>query len=208
MRPANFLLAFLVLALSYPTLILAQTTPTSGDVNPGDNPMKGLYVAQRRVKGTMPKSTVKATAKPAQLPPQPVCTTVALPDIMVEKIELQGPSGPLKPGQKYSVVVRLRNIGQCETGVFLVQLQVRVQVPSMRKDDTQTVGAKKVYSIPPSKTGSAGSSTVSFQYTLGNYDWAQYNFTAVADYTNHIREFDEANNEQYGRDEVADAHRQ
>jgi subtilase family serine protease len=49
---------------------------------------------------------------------------------------------------------------------------------------------------------------VSFSYTLGNYEWAQYNFTAVADSTNNIREFDEANNEKYGPDEVADALRQ
>jgi hypothetical protein len=50
----------------------------------------------------------------------------------------------------------------------------------------------------------------SVSIALGAYNWAQYNFTAVADYTNHtyFREFDEANNEQYGRDEAADALRQ
>ncbi|MBW1858783.1 MAG: hypothetical protein JRI70_01595 [Deltaproteobacteria bacterium] len=188
MKPMNLYSILLILFLLYPTSAIAQS--------------------KSRVKGTMPKSTMKATAKPDQLPEQPMCTTSALPDIMVKKIELRGPSGPLKPGQKCNVNVHLRNIGQCETGVFFLELRARVQVPSIRKDDTETVGAKKVYSIAPRKAGSPGTSTVSFSYTLGNYQWAQYNFTAVADSTNHITEFNEANNEKYGRDEVADALRQ
>jgi hypothetical protein len=177
----------LVLFLLYPTSAIAQR--------------------KTRVTGTTSKSTMKATARPDQLPEQPVCTTTALPDIMVEKIELRGPGGPLRSGQKCSVGVLLRNIGQCETGVFFLELRARVQVPGMM-DDTQTVGVKKVYSIAPRKTGTPGTFTVSFPYTLGNYDWAQYNFTAVADSTNHITEFDEKNNEKYGPDEVVDMLRQ
>jgi len=156
----------------------------------------------------MPKSVVRTTVGPDQLPEQPACTATALPDIVVEKIELQGSAGPLRAGQKCNVSVLLHNIGQCQTGVFLVELRARVQVPSSRKDDTHTVGVKKVYSIAPRKTGSPGTSTVSFSYTLGNYEWAQYNFTAVADSTKHITEFDEANNEKYGPDVVVDMLRQ
>jgi hypothetical protein len=188
MRPRRFFCAWLILFFLYPTSAIAQR--------------------KSRIKGTTSKSTMKATAETDQLPEQPMCTTTALPDIMIEEIELIGPSGPLKPGQKCSVSVDLRNIGQCETGAFFLELRARVQVPGIRKDDTQTVGTKKVYSIAPRKTGSPGTSTVSFSYTLGNYEWAQYNFTAVADSTNHITEFDEANNEKYGPDEVADALRQ
>jgi hypothetical protein len=184
----NYCLALLVLFLLQPTSAIAQS--------------------KSRVKGTMPKSTVKTTAKPGQLPAQPMCTTAALPDIMVKKIEIQGPGGPLRAGQKCGVIVHVRNIGQCATGAFLVELRARVQVPSSRKDDTQTVGVKKVYSIAPRKTGSPGTSTVGFSYTLGSYDWAQYNFTAVADSTKHITEFDEANNEKYGPDIVVDMLRQ
>jgi hypothetical protein len=170
--------------------------------------MRESYVAQRGAKGTMPKSVMKTSVKPDELPEQPVCTTTALPDIIVKKVELQGPGGPLKSGQKCGVSVHLRNIGQCETGVFLVELRARVQVPSSNKDETQTVGTKKVYSIAPRKSGTPGTFTVSFPYTLGSYQWAQYNFTAVADSTNHITEFDEANNEQYGPDVVVDMLRQ
>jgi hypothetical protein len=136
-----------------------------------------------------------------------MCTTTALPDIMVKKVGLQGPGGPLKAGQKCSVNVELRNIGQCETGVFFVELRARVQVPGIM-DDTQAVGVKKVYSIAPRKTGTPGKFTVSFPYTLGNYEWAQYNFTAVADSTKHITEFDENNNEKYGPDVEVDMLRQ
>jgi hypothetical protein len=204
MRSASLLMTFLALALWHAPGVSARTALTSGDIASGDNAMRESYVAQRGVKGTMPRSVVKTTVKPDQLPEQPVCTVTALPDIMVKKIEIQGPGGPLRAGQKCSVSVHLQNIGQCETGVFLVELRARVQLPSSRKDDTQTVGVKKVYSIAPRKTGSPGTSTISFSYTLGNYAWAQYNFTAVADATKHITEFDEANNEKYGPDVVVD----
>jgi len=187
MKTMNFCFVLLAFFLLYPTSVMAQ--------------------GKSRVKGTMPKSTMKATAKPDQLPEQTVCTTTALPDIMIEKIVLEGTGGPLKPGEKRNVNVVLLNIGQCETGVFFLELRVRVQVPGTM-DDTRTIGVKKVYSIAPRKTGSPGTFTVSFPYTLGNYEWAQYNFTGVADSTNHITEFDERNNEKYGPDEVVDTLRQ
>ncbi|MBW2260252.1 MAG: hypothetical protein JRF18_07345 [Deltaproteobacteria bacterium] len=122
MKPMNLYSILLILFLLYPTSAIAQS--------------------KSRVKGTMPKSTMKATAKPDQLP------------------ELR-----------------------CSGGASLS-------------------GCYGVYLF-----GAHGFSVI-FSYTLGNYQWAQYNFTAVADSTNHITEFNEANNEKYGRDEVADALRQ
>ena len=153
---------------------------------------------------------MKSTAKPAtELPPQPKCNTLALPDITIEEFKFAGPGGPWKPGQKYSIGAVVKNIGQCETGVFFVKLDVRVQVPSMRKDETLAVGTKKLYSIQPRKTGvSNGTYEVWFDYTTGNYQWAQYTFTAVADSTNHIEEFNEANNEKTSIDQVVDTLRQ
>lgn len=153
--------------------------------------------------------TVKATANLTDLPPQPRTTKAALPDLIVEEVKISGPSGSLKPNQQYNINVVLKNIGQFDSGAFLVELRVRLQVPSQRKDETTIISSKKVYSIPPRKTGvSQGTSTATFNYTTGDYDWAQYTFTAVADHTNHIEEFDEANNEKISIDMVVDTYRQ
>ena len=99
----------------------------------------------------------------------------------------------------------MQNIGQWESGAFLTKLSVRVQVPSQRKDDTTVVGAKRVESIAPRKTGvSPGTATVWFTYTTGAYQWAQYTFMVGADSTGHINEFDEANNARTSADHVVD----
>lgn len=151
------------------------------------------------------KATLKTKAEPAELPPQPRCNEPALPDITIESFKFSGSAGTWQPSQKYRVGVVVKNIGQCETGVFLVKLSVRLQVPSIRNDETLPVGTKKVYSIQPRRTGvSEGTSEVWFDYVPGDYQWAQYTFTAVADSTNHIQEFDEANNEKTSTDQVVD----
>ncbi|MBN1867171.1 hypothetical protein JW916_07735 [Candidatus Sumerlaeota bacterium] len=153
-------------------------------------------------------ATMKASAKPQELPPQPRTDQPALPDIVVKEIRFSGGAGAWAPGQTCNVTVVPQNIGQFETGVFLLQLDVRVQVPSERKDETVKVGVKRVASIPPRKGGaSTGTTEVQFNYRFGNYDWAQYTFTATADSTNHIEEFDEANNIGTGADQTVDTHR-
>ena len=153
----------------------------------------------------IPKATFKATSQHGELPPQPKSDRLALPDITIKEFKFSGPSGPWAPGQTVQVGVVLENIGQYETGIFLLKLDVRIQVPSIRKDETSTIKVKQIASIQPRKTGvSSGTYTASFNYTIGNYDWAQYTFTAVADYTSHIEEFDEANNEKTSIDQVVD----
>ena len=155
------------------------------------------------------KQAIKETAKPGELPPQPRTTKAALPDLIVEKIDITGPPGPWKPNQKYSIKVLLKNIGQFDSGAFLVNLNVRLQVTSQNKNEITTIGSKKVFSIPPRKTGvSQGTSIAMFNYTTGNYNWARYTFTTVADHTNHIEEFDEANNEKTSADMTVDTLRQ
>jgi hypothetical protein len=51
---------------------------------------------------------------------------------------------------------------------------------------------------------SLGTTTVSLNYTTGNYTWAQYNFLAAADSTGHIKEWDELNNNKTGLDQIVD----
>ena len=124
---------------------------------------------------------------------------------MVEKLQYSGPAGAFKPSQQYGIGVVLKNRGQCQSGEFIVKLQVRVQAPQDGIDQVFDIGAKKVNSIEPVKTGvSAGTTTVSFNYRTGNYTWAQYNFIATADSTGHIEEWDESNNEKTGSDQTAD----
>lgn len=168
-------------------------------------------VKQRRI--APPKKTVKKAPKSALvkktkqsgLPEQPKCDYPALPDLIVEKLQYSGPPGKLKPSQRYMVGVTLKNAGQFESGVFMVKLQVRIQTPQDRVNEIVDIGLKKVYSIKPCKTGiSPGTKTVYFQFTTGNYVWAQYNFTATADATNHIQEWDEQNNAKTGSDQVVD----
>jgi hypothetical protein len=156
----------------------------------------------------VPKQTLQAKAKPAGLPEQPKCDNPALPDITIEGFKFSGPAGPWQPSKQYGIGVVLKNIGQCESGVFLAKLQVRVQVPSENKNQLLAAGTKRVSSIQPRKTGvSPGTSEIWFNYTTGNYAWAQYTFTATTDYTNHIEEFDEANNSKTSIDQVADTYR-
>lgn len=165
----------------------------------------------------VPKKALKQTTKPAiaqkkaetGLPEQPKCDYPALPDIIVEELRYSGPSGKFKPSQQYSISVLLKNTGQFESGVFMVKLQVRVQAPQDGINQIFDIGSKKVYSIQPCKTGiSPGTKTVSFNYKTGGYTWAQYNFIATADSTNHITEWDELNNEKTGIDQVVDTLRQ
>lgn len=156
----------------------------------------------------LPKSTVQATAQQPQLPPQPMSDRPALPDITIKEFKFLGPSGPWGPSKKYNIGVVVENVGQYETGDFYLTLNVRVQVPSIRKDEVSTIREKRVASIQPRKTGvSNGTSEVWFDYTTGNYEWAQYTFTAVADSTSHIEEFDEANNVKTSLDQTVDTYR-
>ena len=154
------------------------------------------------------KPAPSQTMRKPGLPDQPRCDMLALPDISIEKFQYSGPAGAFKPSQQYSISVVLKNTGQCQTGEFLVTLQVRIQSPQNGVDDVVTIGQKKVNSIPPAKTGaSTGTATVTFDYTTANYSWAQYNFTAIADSTQHIQEWDEANNEKTGIDQIVDTNR-
>jgi|GEM_PF-2932388 len=183
-----FLMVFLIVMLVGVALVLAQSSRVK----------KG---------GTLPKSTMKASAQLPQLPPQPRTDSPSLPDVKIKEFKFSG-SGSWDPAKTYNIGVVLENIGQYETGDFYLKLNVRVQVPSIRKDDISTISEKRVSSIQPRKTGvSIGTSEVWFNYTTGSYDWAQYTFTAVADSTNHIEEFDEANNEKTSLDQTVDIHR-
>jgi len=151
----------------------------------------------------LPKTTMKG--KLAGLPEQPRCEYPALPDLTIKEFRYSGPAGPFQPSQQYYVSVVVQNIGQCESGHFIVKLQVRVQAPSDGYDEIVDIGSKRVKSIPPRMTGeSNGEETVTFRYTTGSYAWAQYNFIATVDDTKHIEEWDERNNEKTGRDQVVD----
>ena len=99
----------------------------------------------------------------------------------------------------------MKNTGQCQSGVFLLKLQVRIQSPQNGIDEIVDIGTKKINSIPPAKTGSSsGTTTASFSFTTADYAWAQYNFIATADSTGHIQEWDEANNEKTSLDQIVD----
>lgn len=152
-----------------------------------------------------PKPTLIQKERKASLPEQPKCDYPALPDIIVEKFQYFGPPGKFKPSKQYSISVVLKNVGQCQSGIFVVKLQVKVQAPQDGINRIETIGTKQVSSIQPCKTGvSPGTATVSFNYTTGNYTWAQYNFIATVDSTNHINEWDELNNSKTGSDQIAD----
>ena len=130
----------------------------------------------------------------------------ALPDLVIDEFQFSGPAGPWRANEQCWIAVVVRNRGQCESGVFLLKLQVRVQ--SQGKDETLTVGSEKVNSMQPQKTGSSpGTTTVSFGYKTAVYPWAQYTFTAIADHTNHIKEWDELNNSKTSIDQVVDMNR-
>jgi hypothetical protein len=160
---------------------------------------------RRPARRTPAPATVRTTAN-VELPPQPTATALAAPDLIVKEIRVDAPAAKLQPNQQWQVHVVVQNIGQWESGVFLVRLSVRKQIPA---SSTDVVGTGRVQSVQPRKTGvSTGTQAVTFNYTTGNHAWAQYTFTALADSTSHIQEFDEANNELVSRDYVVDTLRQ
>ncbi|MEA3369324.1 MAG: CARDB domain-containing protein [Candidatus Ratteibacteria bacterium] len=184
-------IAFVIFTLflsSFPSLLAQSKTVRKS------TPIKSSPV---KTKSIIPKSTMKATAKIAELPPQPKSNRLALPDITIKEFRFSGTSGPWVSGRTYQVRVVLENIGQYETGAFLLKLNVRIQTPASQ---TLTVGTKRIPSIQPRKTGVPGTYTATFNYTLGNYNWAQYTFSAEADSTGHIEEFDEGNNTKFSID--------
>lgn len=162
-----------------------------------------------------PKHVVKLQDEPGQLTPltnpqaeyqppgQPQCDTPALPDIIISKISLDGPTW--HPGETCEVRVYVKNIGQCDTGPILVHLEVREQSGSF--DQRQEIGMKT--SAPaPSNFGSPYSSvTVTFNYTVTDFgnSAAHYTFTATADPENFYQEFLENNNDKI-LEEVIQAH--
>ena len=77
------------------------------------------------------------------LPEQPRCDFPALPDITVEKFQYSGPPGKFKPSQQYGIGVVLKNSGQCQSGVFFLKLQVRVQAPQDGVNQIDTIGTKR-----------------------------------------------------------------
>lgn len=185
MKARNVLLV-IVVCFVFPMLVFSQVT----------RPVRKKAV-RRPVGGDAMRRSV--------LPEQPRCGTEALPDITIDKFQFSGPGGRWVPNQQYGVGVVLKNRGQCDSGVFFVQLDVRVQ--SQGKDETIKVGTKKVNSISPAKGSSAGTYAVAFDYRTANYPWAQYTFTARADSTGHIEEFDEGNNSKVSIDQVVDINR-
>jgi hypothetical protein len=166
----------------------------------------GRRMEARKAAKTRPaRAMATAKARPLELPPQPEPEAMAAPDLIVKEIEIEGPAGPWQARTKYSIAVVLQNIGQWESGAFMTRLSVRTQVPGEGKDETEELATGRVGSIPPRKTGlSTGTGRISFEFTTGDYVWAQYTFTAEADSTGHISEFDEANNELVSADMVVD----
>jgi hypothetical protein len=160
-------------------------------------------ITVRRVPARRVPAPVTARAEAnLDLPPQPKATALAAPDLIVQEIRVDAPGPRLQPNQRWRIGVVLQNVGQWESGVFLTRLDVRVQVPAQT---VSTVGTGRLQSIQPRKTGvSPGTQTVWFNYTTGDHRWAQYTFTAVADCTGHIQEFDEGNNELVSSDYVVD----
>ena len=188
-------IAFVILTLFLSSFssVLAQSKTIRKSAPIKSSPVK--------TKSIIPKATMKATARITELPPQPKSNRLALPDITIKEFKFSGPSGPWVSGQTQQISVVLENIGQYETGVFLLKLNVRIQTPASQ---TLTVGTKRIPSIQPRKTGVPGTYTASFDYTLGNYTWAQYTFSAEADYNGHIEEFDEGNNTKFSIDQTVE----
>jgi hypothetical protein len=167
-----------------------------------------LVSSQARVRSTPKRALLpqpRGSMKKSVLPDQPRCNTQALPDIIIEEFQFSGPGGRWRPSKRYGVSVVLKNRGQCDSGQFFVKLMVRVQ--SQGNDETMTVGTIKMNSIPPARTGTPGRATAAFNYTTADYPWAMYTFTAVADSTNHIEEFDEGNNSKTSIDQTVDINR-
>jgi len=165
----------------------------------------GSVQAQHKQRQRPTKAVAQVQASLPELPPQPEATALAAPDLTVVKFEFGGPIGPWRSGQRVQIGVVVQNVGQWESGVFMTRLVVRTQVPQSRLDATTVVGDKRTESLPARRTGVAtGSTTVWFDFTTAPDDWAQYTFTATVDSTEHIREFDEANNESTSIDQIVD----
>jgi len=131
---------------------------------------------------------------------QPTCESAPLPDIEalygsgIQGGSVLNSSGGITVTLPFSVPVIVVNRGQCDTGIFSVKAEMRVQAQGV--DKVVQLGSKSIRSLPPcrSKSCNEAKESISFDFTP-EYNHALYSFTIEADATHSIDEFNEDNNE-------------
>ncbi|ATX82990.1 CARDB protein [Mariprofundus ferrinatatus] len=131
---------------------------------------------------------------------QPTCEGAPLPDIEalygsgIQGGAVLNSSGGITVTLPFSVPVIVVNRGQCDTGIFSVKAEMRVQAQGV--DKVVQLGSKSIHSLPPCRSKGCGEAkeSVRFDFTP-QYNHALYSFTIEADATHSIDEFNEDNNE-------------
>lgn len=121
-----------------------------------------------------------------------LCTAPGIPDLVLVGISSHLPAG--KPGETYEVSVFLENRGQCETGNFRLQISVLAQEMPINKTETRVIFNKLMPSLQPTRDDFSSYTQVSIPFTTGSYWASSYDFSAVIDPDNTIKEFRENNN--------------
>jgi hypothetical protein len=162
---------------------------SSSDSNRRDNHLERSFTVEGYQVAKM-----KKTVQVADLPPQPRCTRVALPDISIDETVFEEPADYytgnrfVRPGKKIRLRVDLRNLGQCETGVFYIRCLLTIQAHNQTGGigKTEKSFQKKFGSIPPGQM----SSTV-FEYNALPDSWSYYSFDIRVDPDDRVEEFSE-----------------
>jgi len=105
---------------------------------------------------------------------QPTCEGTPLPDIEalhgsgIQGSSVLNSSGGITVTQPFSVPVIVVNRGQCDTGIFSVKAEMRVQAPGV--DKVVQLGSRGIRSLPPCRSKNCGDSKDStrFDFTPQN----------------------------------------
>jgi len=125
--------------------------------------------------------------------PQPECEGLPLPDIVVPPLGGEE-IGYNPPGSILTKTVVLKNLGQCETGVFMVRVKFRTHYQGTKESDWKYY---TIVSIPPEKGQGKGTRSLAFEFQTLNVNNAEYDFIIEADYDEQVNEFREDNNKRH-----------
>jgi len=152
----------------------------------------GLVATASQVR-VSPQAAKTKQAPPANL--QTNCNVPAVSDIVLVKIAItSGSDSKFAPGKTYGITAVLENRGQCETGPFRVRISVYAQDTVVGSAEERVILDRLVQSIQPTRDKTPAYTYVTVNYTLGPNYSSTYDFMAVADPQDRVKEFIENNN--------------
>ena len=141
--------------------------------------------------------TIPAKAMPAAAAQTNCANALALPDIFLEKVFVEGyPTAQgARPNQNYQIAALVENRGQCETGPFIMRICASIQDLTAGSTEIKVLCNQLVQSIQPTRERTPSFIRVSVNFhTPPTIYSGYYKFFGIADPDNKVNEFNESNN--------------